>query len=134
LAWGGGDGDGVSAGLRLEADRNMSCHGGVGELEFLEFGSEYGTNSISKSLTFCFECQFQRFPRLNKSKSFSFRERQREILRLMFPAMLYWYKGNSGLQRERFYSAEAVCGASDLERLLFWILKRMIEMMNELWF
>jgi hypothetical protein len=27
-----------------------------------------------------------------------------------------------------------VCGASDLERLLFWILKRMIEMMNELWF
>jgi hypothetical protein len=47
-AW---DWSGGGEGLRIEADRNMSCHGGVGdefdEVEFLESGSLlYGTNSI----------------------------------------------------------------------------------------
>lgn len=36
----------VEVGLRTEADRNMSCHGGVVELE-VSLGSEYGTNSIA---------------------------------------------------------------------------------------
>lgn len=51
-AWGSGEGGvgaGVlgkgSSGFRMEADRNMSCQGGVVEFG-LDLGSEYGTSSI----------------------------------------------------------------------------------------
>lgn len=40
-AWGGEE-----VGLRVEADRNMSCQGGVGVVE-VSSGSEYGTSSIA---------------------------------------------------------------------------------------
>lgn len=43
-AWCAGSGEEV--GFRREADRNMSCQGGVDALE-LSFGSEYGTNSMN---------------------------------------------------------------------------------------
>lgn len=39
-AWDSGGGDEDGEGLRSEADRNMSCHGGLEALEFLESGSE----------------------------------------------------------------------------------------------
>lgn len=47
-------------GLRIEADRNMSCQGGVGvdevELLVFEFGSVYATSSMFQ---FQFQFQFQ---------------------------------------------------------------------------
>lgn len=37
---------GLEVGLRREAERNMSCQGGVEDVDGL-FGSEYGTNSMN---------------------------------------------------------------------------------------